>query len=44
MIEYITDAKKCKRCTESKDGLIKKFPRVQKLCNGDIHLTISDQW
>ena len=30
--------KKCKkRCTKSKDGLIKKFPRIYKFCNGDLN-------
>ena len=30
--------KNCKkRCTESKDRLIKKFPRIYKFCNGDIN-------
>ena len=29
--------KKCKkRCTKSKDGLIKKFSRIYKFCNGDL--------
>ena len=28
--------KKCgKRCAKSKNGLIKKFPRIYKFCNGD---------
>ena len=30
--------KKCKkRCTKSKDGLIKKFLRIYKFCNGDLN-------
>ena len=30
--------KKCKkRCTKSKNGLIKKFPRIYKFCNGDLN-------
>ena len=30
--------KNCKkRCTESKDGLIKKFPRIYKFCDGDLN-------
>ena len=30
--------KKCKkRCTNSKDGLIKKFRRIYKFCNGDLN-------
>ena len=30
--------KNCKkRCTESKDGLIKKFPSVYKFCDGDLN-------
>ena len=38
MIDYITDVKKCKkRCTKSKNGLIKKFPRIYKFCNGDLN-------
>ena len=29
--------KNCKkRCTKSKDGLIKKFSRIYKFCNGDL--------
>ena len=29
---------KCKkRSTKSKDGLIKKFPRIYKFCNGDLN-------
>ena len=26
-----------KTCTKSKDGLIKKFPRIYKFCNGDLN-------
>ena len=38
MVDYITDAKIVKkRCTESKDGLIKKFPRIYKFCNSDLN-------
>ena len=30
--------KKCKkRCTKSKDGLIRKFPHISKFCNGDLN-------
>ena len=30
--------KNCKkRCNESKDGLIKKFPRIYKFCDGDLN-------
>ena len=30
--------KECKKtCTKSKDGLIKKFPRIYKFCNGDLN-------
>ena len=30
--------KECKkRCTKSKDGLIKKFPCIYKFCNGDLN-------
>ena len=37
MIDYITDAKNKKICTKSKEGLIKKFTRIYKLCNGDLN-------
>ena len=38
MIDYITDTKNVKkRCTKSKDGLIKKFPSIYKFCNGDLN-------
>ena len=31
-------SKECKKtCTKSKDGLIKKFPRIYKFCNGDLN-------
>ena len=30
--------KECgKKCAKSKDGLIKKFPRIYKFCNGDLN-------
>ena len=36
---YDKNKKRCtkKRCTKSKDGLIKKFPRIYKFCNGDLN-------
>ena len=38
MVDYITDAKNVKkRCTKSKDGLIKNFPRIYKFCIGDLN-------
>ena len=38
MIDYITGAKNVKkRCTESKDGLIKKFPLIYKFCDSDLN-------
>ena len=36
MIKIRKDVLK-KRCAESKDGLIKKFPRIYKFCNGDLN-------
>ena len=42
MIDYITDAKNVKkRCTKSKDGLIKTFPRIHKFCKGDLNKFVS---
>ena len=38
MVDYITDAKNVKkRCTKSKDGLIKKYPCIHKFCNDDLN-------
>ena len=37
MIDYTTDAKNIKKiCIKSKDGLIKKFPRIYKFSKSDL--------
>ena len=42
MIDYITDVKKCtKRCTKSKDRLIKKCLRIYKFCDRDLNKFVS---